>query len=446
LENNPLPRPVLLKLARKGGVKRVRGTAYYDTVNGITKDDIESEYWNTVDNFDNSVQRTVTVQYGSDLDCTQVGSCFPKTYPYGWNMNKLAILDDSVLKYLYQTIPGITSPMLYVGMLFSSFCWHVEDNFLCAINYIHSGANKTWYAIPGSAAQAFEKVMRDTLPDLFENQPNLLQMLITMLSPRVLQQHNVPIYRMQHEAGSFIITYPRAYHAGFNHGFNIAESVNFSPGTWLPYGRICINKYHHTHRPTAFAHDQIICTAAIRDNISQFTADVHAIIIAELELIIKLEEKLRKYVEDVVGITRKEAMPDSKKHPHRSRKVSVQKDNKICLNCKQDCYLSGIMIDQSVMQIPSPNAQSKKRTSSMMMGMKAMQCDENEPSEPFVCLKCVETYIQNKDISVKNCALVERYTIAQLRELHKDATETKPKKYKESKTKKRKSQDNMVDE
>lgn len=35
-----------------------------------------------------------------------------------------------------------------------------------------------------------------------------------------------------------MITYPRGYHAGFNLGFNCAESVNFALETWLAKGRV----------------------------------------------------------------------------------------------------------------------------------------------------------------------------------------------------------------
>ncbi len=42
------------------------------------------------------------------------------------------------------------------------------------------------YGVPGSAAAAFERVMRMAVPDLFEEMPDLLHQLITMLSPSVL--------------------------------------------------------------------------------------------------------------------------------------------------------------------------------------------------------------------------------------------------------------------
>ena len=114
-------------------------------------------------------------------------------------------------------------------MLFSTFCWHTEDNHLYSVNYLHHGAPKTWYGIPDFAAEQFEEVMRLTVPELFKVHPDLLFLLITMLSPRysfpfeaeflrILAQHKVPVFHTLQEAGQIMITFPKAYHSGFSHG------------------------------------------------------------------------------------------------------------------------------------------------------------------------------------------------------------------------------------
>lgn len=44
-------------------------------------------------------------------------------------------MQGSVLRELLHNIPGVSSPMLYLGMLFANFAWHVEDHYLYSINY-----------------------------------------------------------------------------------------------------------------------------------------------------------------------------------------------------------------------------------------------------------------------------------------------------------------------
>ena len=66
------------------------------------------------------------------------------------------------------------------------------------------------------------------------------------------------MYRIVHEAGSFAVTMPNAYHAGFNTGFNCAEAVNFAAPPWIPYGTDVADKYRSTRKPTTMSHDSLI--------------------------------------------------------------------------------------------------------------------------------------------------------------------------------------------
>lgn len=67
---------------------------------------------------------------------------------------------------------------------------HVEDHHLYSLNYLHLGDPKVWYGVPGSHATALESAMRKHMPDLFEEQPNLLNELVLcymLYFPRSLQ-------------------------------------------------------------------------------------------------------------------------------------------------------------------------------------------------------------------------------------------------------------------
>lgn len=232
----------------------------------VTEEDVEQEFWRLVAD----LEETVEVEYGADIHCTTHGSGFPTMEknpddPYAtdpWNLNILPLHPESLFRHIKTDISGMTVPWVYVGMTFSTFCWHNEDHYAYSANYQHFGATKTWYGIPGEDAEKFENAMREAVPELFETQPDLLFQLVTLLTPEQLKKAGVRVYALDQRAGQLVITYPQAYHAGFNHGFNFNEAVNFAPFDWEPYGLAGVERLQDFRRQPCFSHDELLWTAA----------------------------------------------------------------------------------------------------------------------------------------------------------------------------------------
>jgi histone demethylase JARID1 len=83
---------------------------------------------------------------------------------------------------------------------------------------VHWGETKTWYGVPGSDAEKFEAAIKCEAPDLFQAQPDLLFQLVTLMNPKRVTDAGVRVYACNQRAGEFVITCPKSYHAGFNHG------------------------------------------------------------------------------------------------------------------------------------------------------------------------------------------------------------------------------------
>ncbi|XP_028951612.1 lysine-specific demethylase JMJ13-like isoform X2 [Malus domestica] len=230
------------KMANKVFARR-----YYST-GSLPATYLEKEFWQEI-----SCGKTETVEYACDVD----GSAFSSSHsdPLGnskWNLK------------------GVTDPMLYIGMLFSMFAWHVEDHYLYSINYHHCGASKTWYGIPGEAALQFEKVVREHVytHDIIstDGEDGAFDVLLgktTLFPPNILLEHDVPVYKAVQKPGEFVITFPRAYHAGFSHGFNCGEAVNFAIGDWFPLGAIASRRYALLNRMPLLPHEELLCKEAM---------------------------------------------------------------------------------------------------------------------------------------------------------------------------------------
>lgn len=170
--------------------------------------------------------------YGADM----AGSLFTEETKH-WNVASLYSALSRLLPAESKGLPGVNTPYLYFGMWRATFAWHVEDMDLFSINYIHFGAPKHWYAIPQARANALEQTMRGYFPKDVSNCSQFLRHKSFLASPRLLASDACRPNTLVQHAGEFVITFPMGYHAGFNLGFNCAESVNFALESWLDLGR-----------------------------------------------------------------------------------------------------------------------------------------------------------------------------------------------------------------
>ncbi|OWB70558.1 catalytic activity protein [[Candida] boidinii] len=224
----------------------------------------------------------VEVRYGADIHNETPGeiSGFPmavspnidhsddkiKEYiKHPFNLTNLPFCKGSLLNYIRseenkdEQISGMTIPWVYVGSLFSTFCWHKEDHYTLSANYCHIGDVKKWYGIPAEDCNLFEKICDKLCPDYFKKQPDLLHQLVSLISPSELNELSIKffnkkirIYDADQYPNEFIVTYPKVYHAGFNCGFNVNEAVNFTMPYWLDYGKQAIEDYKLVKRDNVF--------------------------------------------------------------------------------------------------------------------------------------------------------------------------------------------------
>eukprot|EP00656_Telonema_subtile_P038160 TRINITY_DN4278_c0_g1_i1.p1 TRINITY_DN4278_c0_g1~~TRINITY_DN4278_c0_g1_i1.p1 ORF type:complete len:1136 (-),score=280.05 TRINITY_DN4278_c0_g1_i1:19-3426(-) len=185
------------------------------------------------------------VRYGNDVDNT----AFPGDEASPWTPAAIARLKGSFFEKVEEMI-GITTPFMYIGMLYAFFSWHTEDNDLYSINYMIEGSPKTWFAIPHFGAEAYDAVFNKCaqFSDTLYKYPDLKWRKCTMLQPQLLRQAGVPVHRAIQHRGQHVVTFPRAYHGGFSHGFNYGEATNFACLNWAQFGSDAQERYRSLRR------------------------------------------------------------------------------------------------------------------------------------------------------------------------------------------------------
>ncbi|XP_054842614.1 lysine-specific demethylase 4C [Eublepharis macularius] len=197
----------------------------YCTPRYIDYEDLERKYWKNL--------TFVAPIYGADIN----GSIYDENVNE-WNIAHLNTILDVVEEDCGISIEGVNTPYLYFGMWKTTFAWHTEDMDLYSINYLHFGEPKSWYAIPPEHGKRLERLAQGFFPSSSQGCDAFLRHKMTLISPSILKKYGIPFNKITQEAGEFMITFPYGYHAGFNHGFNCAESTNFATIRWIDYGKV----------------------------------------------------------------------------------------------------------------------------------------------------------------------------------------------------------------
>jgi hypothetical protein len=158
---------------------------------------------------------------------------FPFFLPNFFSLLNLCFLPDSLFQFSQKNneeilISGVNVPWIYYGMIYSTFCWHVEDLYMYSVNYLHSGEPKVWYSIPPKDKEKFDKYIKDKFLINSIVDVNFINKLSIHVNPLELLKHGITVKRIIQYPGEMIVTLPKAYHMGFSLGQNKSEAVNFT--------------------------------------------------------------------------------------------------------------------------------------------------------------------------------------------------------------------------
>uniref|UniRef100_A0A3B4AY92 [histone H3]-trimethyl-L-lysine(9) demethylase n=1 Tax=Periophthalmus magnuspinnatus TaxID=409849 RepID=A0A3B4AY92_9GOBI len=154
-----------------------------------------------------------------------------------WNIGCLNTILDCVENESSVKTKGLNKASLCFGMWKSAFAWHTEDMDLYSISYLHFGEPQSWYVVPPDHGKRLEALAKGFFPGSAQSCEAFLRHKMTLISPSILKKYGIPFEKVTQHEGQFILTFPFAYHAGFNHGFNCAESTNFATLRWIDYGK-----------------------------------------------------------------------------------------------------------------------------------------------------------------------------------------------------------------
>ncbi|CAN6621104.1 hypothetical protein TRVA0_008S01772 [Trichomonascus vanleenenianus] len=318
----------------------------------VEEDRVEKEFWDVMEDPHQSIQ----VEYGCDIHTSFQQSGFPQPERHlglsstsgggggeQWNLNALPFSRYSFGRFIDDEVPQLVRPWMNVGMVFSSKSWHVEDFYSAAVSYHHFGDTRTWYAIPEGYADKVNHLLTDILgEEAVKENPEVFLEPTLFLSPEKLREHGIPCYAVDQYPGQLVVTFPKAYHAHLNHGFNFIEGVNCLPASsWLSYGIECRDMYRELRFAPPFSLEKL--ALRLHDSNQDFSAYVQSSINKLFTEELEMRQRVKEQYPALNVTTR-----DTNDEPH-SNDSNDQNDNpnepyesRQCARSNDLCFFSWI--------------------------------------------------------------------------------------------------------
>ena len=141
-------------------------------------------------------------------------------------------LDGDKLSNTAEKYEGIHTETAYISLGHSPFPSHIEDGKdICAINYLHAGCEKFWCVVAPENQEKYEKLVRDLCNKKGNGCSQFVRHESIFVYTSLLKEHGISFTLARQTPHELMFIFEGAYHQGYNNGPNLAEAVNYLPGS-----------------------------------------------------------------------------------------------------------------------------------------------------------------------------------------------------------------------
>lgn len=131
-----------------------------------------------------------------------------------------------------QQVAGIHTPYFYFASPASVFAMHMEDYAALSINFHHWGAPKRWIICCPADSEKLENLVAGMLGLKHVTCDQFIRHASVFIPTWVLERAGIRYTMVLQEPGDMVLTFPWAYHEGWNQGLNVAEAIGYGDVSW----------------------------------------------------------------------------------------------------------------------------------------------------------------------------------------------------------------------